>query len=38
VGAFGYVLKCHMDTDLLLAISEATAGRKFVSQTVEREN
>jgi DNA-binding NarL/FixJ family response regulator len=38
VGAFGYVLKCRMDTDLLLAVSEAEAGRKFISQTVEREN
>jgi DNA-binding NarL/FixJ family response regulator len=37
LGAFGYVLKCRMDTDLLLAISEAAAGRKFISQTVERE-
>jgi DNA-binding NarL/FixJ family response regulator len=38
LGAFGYVLKCRMDTDLLLAISEAAVGRKFISQTVEREN
>jgi DNA-binding NarL/FixJ family response regulator len=38
LGALGYVLKCRMDTDLLLAISEAAAGRKFISQTVEREN
>jgi DNA-binding NarL/FixJ family response regulator len=38
LGACGYVLKCRMDTDLLLAISEAAAGRKFISQTVEREN
>jgi len=38
IGAFGYVLKCRMDTDLPLAISEAAAGRKFISQTVEREN
>jgi len=38
VGALGYVLKCRMDTDLLLAISEAEAGRKFISRTVEREN
>jgi len=27
-----------MDTDLLLAVSEAEAGRKFVSHAVEREN
>jgi DNA-binding NarL/FixJ family response regulator len=38
LGAVGCVLKCRMDTDLLLAISEAEAGRKFISQTVEREN
>ena len=38
LGAFGYVLKCRMDTDLLLAVSEAAAGRKFISQTVEPEN
>lgn len=38
LGAFGYVLKSRMDTDLLLAINEAAAGRKFVSQTVERGN
>jgi DNA-binding NarL/FixJ family response regulator len=37
VGAFGYVLKCRMDTDLLLAIREVEAGRKFISRTVERE-
>lgn len=37
VGALGYVLKCRMDSDLLLAISEAEAGRKFISRTVERE-
>jgi DNA-binding NarL/FixJ family response regulator len=38
LGACGYVLKCRMDTDLLLAISEAAAGRRFISQTVERES
>jgi DNA-binding NarL/FixJ family response regulator len=37
LGAFGYVLKCYMDTDLPRAISEAAAGRKFISETVERE-
>ena len=38
LGAFGYVLKSRMDIDLLVAISEAAAGRKFISQTVERDN
>lgn len=38
VGASGYVLKRRMDADLLLAISEVAAGRKFISQTAEGEN
>ena len=38
VGALGYVLKCRMNTDMLRAISEAAAGRKFISETIEREN
>jgi len=37
-GAFGYVLKCRMDTELLLAVSETEAGREFLSHTFEREN
>jgi DNA-binding NarL/FixJ family response regulator len=31
-GAHGYVVKCHMATDLLPAINEALAGRNFISQ------
>ena len=30
-GAHGYVVKCHMTTDLLPAINEALAGRNFIS-------
>ena len=32
IGAHGYVVKCHMATDLLPAIDEALAGRNFISQ------
>jgi DNA-binding NarL/FixJ family response regulator len=32
IGAHGYVVKCHMATDLLPAINEALAGRNFISQ------
>jgi DNA-binding NarL/FixJ family response regulator len=38
IGAFGYVLKCSMDSDLLPAISEALAGRRFISRIIEGEN
>ncbi len=31
-GAFGYVVKAHMKTDLILAINAALSGRSFISQ------
>jgi DNA-binding NarL/FixJ family response regulator len=36
-GALGYVVKCRLASDLLLALREAQAGRSFVSPTVALE-
>jgi DNA-binding NarL/FixJ family response regulator len=33
-GANGYVAKCHLATDLCLALREALAGRSFVSPSI----
>lgn len=33
-GALGYVIKAHLATDLLLAVSEVMAGRRFISPSV----
>ena len=38
VGASGYVVKLRVDSDLLLAVGEALAGRIFVSPTNHHEN
>jgi DNA-binding NarL/FixJ family response regulator len=37
-GARGYVVKIRMDTDLLLAVREALAGRIFLSPTGKHRN
>jgi DNA-binding NarL/FixJ family response regulator len=37
-GASGYVVKLRMDSDLLLAVGEALAGRIFLSPTNGHEN
>ena len=37
-GACGYVVKLRMDSDLLLAVGEALAGRIFLSPTNGHEN
>ena len=34
VGALGYVTKCQLATDLLLALREAQAGRSFISPSI----
>ncbi len=36
-GALGYVVKCRLASDLLLALREAQAGRSFVSPSVALE-
>jgi DNA-binding NarL/FixJ family response regulator len=36
-GGLGYVIKVFMDTDLVLAMNEAMAGRTFTSQFPSRE-
>ena len=36
-GAQGYVTKCQLATDLLLALREALAGRSFVSPSITLE-
>jgi len=36
-GAQGYVAKCQLATDLLLALREAVAGRSFVSPSISLE-
>lgn len=36
-GAQGYVAKCQLATDLLLALREALAGRSFISPSITRE-
>ena len=38
VGGCGYVVKLRMDSDLLLAVGEALAGRIFVSPTNDHKN
>ena len=38
VGACGYIVKLRIDSDLLLAVGEAFAGRIFVSPTNHHEN
>jgi len=38
VGACGYVVKPRMDSDLLLAVGEALAGRIFLSPTDNHDN
>jgi DNA-binding NarL/FixJ family response regulator len=38
VGACGYIVKLHMDSDLLPAVREAFAGRIFLSRTNAHEN
>ena len=38
VGASGYIVKLRMDSDLLLAVGEALAGRIFLSPTNGHEN
>jgi DNA-binding NarL/FixJ family response regulator len=37
VGAVGYVVKCRLASDLLLALRDALAGRSFVSPSVRLE-
>jgi DNA-binding NarL/FixJ family response regulator len=37
-GALGYVVKFQMETDLVPAISEALAGRIFISPSLNHEN
>jgi DNA-binding NarL/FixJ family response regulator len=36
-GALGYVVKCRLASDLLLAMKEALAGRSFVSPCISLE-
>ena len=36
-GAHGYVAKCQLATDLLLALREALAGRCFISPSISLE-
>jgi DNA-binding NarL/FixJ family response regulator len=36
-GAHGYVAKCQLATDLLLALREVLAGRSFISPSVSLE-
>jgi len=36
-GALGYVIKCRLASDLLLAMREALAGRSFVSPSISLE-
>jgi len=38
LGAEGYVVKTRVASDLMLAVSEALAGRKFISPTVTLNN
>jgi DNA-binding NarL/FixJ family response regulator len=35
-GALGYVVKSHMNTDLIPAINAALAGRRYISTLVSR--